>query len=115
MQFYPQNNKGFAINSDVAENFGILDEYLLWEEEYNEMPLFEVFEEKFGVEPEKIKFFEYHRGGEVQGLQGFEYDLTYILFDKDTEKAFPEEWDSLTVLLEDHDIDMIEGSWSELG
>ena len=114
MQFHPQSNKGFAINSDVAADFGVLEEYLLWEEEYNETPLLETFEEKFGVEPETIKYFEYQRDGEVQVLQGFEYDLTYVLFNKHAEKIYPEEWEKFANLLEDHDVDLIEGSWSEL-
>jgi len=114
MQFYPQSNKGFAINSDVADYFGVLDEYLLWEEEYNETPLLETFEKKFGVGPDRVKYFEYARHGEVQGLQGFEYDLTYVLFDKQSEKIYSEEWDKFTHLLEEYDIDLIEGSCAEI-
>jgi hypothetical protein len=115
MQFYPQSNKGFVIDHDLADNFGILDEYLIWEEEYNEAPLLETFEEKFGVGPDRVRYFEYSRGGEVQGLQGFEYDLTYVLFDKYSEKIYSKEWEKFTNILEEHDIDLIEGSWSELG
>ena len=115
MQFYPQNNKGFVIDHDLADNFGILDEYLIWEEEYNETPLLETFEEKFGVGPDGIKYFVYDRHGEVQRLHGFEYDLTYVLFNKHSEKKYPKEWERLTNVLEEHDIELIEGSWSELG
>ena len=114
MQFHPQSNKGFAINSDVADDFGVLDEYLLWKEEYNETPLLEMFEDKFGIEPEQIKYFELHHG-EAQVLQGFEYDLTYVLFNKHAENIYPEEWEKFANLLEDHDVDLIEGSWAEIG
>ena len=115
MQVYPQNNKGFALDHDLAEQFGILDELLTWEEEYNELPFFEVFEERFGLEPDKIQHFKYERGSSIQGLQGFEYDLTYVLFETNTENYYPDEWNSLLARLEEYDIDLIEGSWAELG
>ena len=36
MQFYPQSRKGFIINEDVAEQLGVLEEYLIWENDYDE-------------------------------------------------------------------------------
>ncbi len=115
MQFYPQKNKGFVINHDVAEELEISDELILWEEEYNEAPLIEAIQERFGVEPERVRHFEYSRGGYVQGLQGFDYDSTYVLFDEYTEASCPDEWENLVSILEEKDIDIIEGSWAELG
>ena len=115
MQYYPQRSKGFAIDYDLAEELGIEDEYLEWEEAQNDMPLLETFEDKFGVEPERITIFEYSKGGYVQSLQGFDYDATYVLFDANAEKCQPENWDNLINLLEEKDIDVIEGSWAELG
>ena len=115
MQFYPQKSKGFIIDYDLAEQLEILNELLVWEEEWDDTALLEAFGEKFGVEPERVRSFEYSRGGEVQGLQGFDYDITYILFDEYTEKSCPEEWDNLISILEEKDIDVIEGSWAELG
>ena len=84
------------------------------EEENNEMPLFEVFEEKFGLRPDKIKYFEYEKDGCIKDLQGFVYDNVYILFDEFVEESSQEEWDELTIFLEEHDIVLDEGSWSEL-
>lgn len=115
MQFYPQKSKGFVIDYDLAEELEVLNELLLWEEEYNELPLIEAIEEKFGVEPERIRYFEYSRGGYVQGLQGFNYDSTYVLFGEYIEKLCPEEWENLIKTLEEKDVDLIEGSWAELG
>lgn len=115
MQFYPQKNKGFVIDYDLAEQLDVADELILWEEEYNEAPLIEAIEEKFGIEPERIRHFEYARGGYIQGLQGFDYDATYVLFDEYTERSCPDEWENLVSTLEENDVDVIEGSWAELG
>ena len=48
-----------------------------------------------------------------KGLQGFEYDLTYVLFDGAVEAFYPEEWENMNNYLEENDIDIIEGSWAE--
>ena len=45
---------------------------------------------------------------------GFVYDNVYILFDEFVEESSQEEWDELTIFLEEHDIVLDEGSWSEL-
>ena len=39
----------------------------------------------------------------------------YLLFDTYVEQQYPDEWDKFTNSLEEMDIDLIEGSWSELG
>ena len=111
MQFRPVRKKGFIFNEDVAEDLGILNEYKMWEEDYDYTPLVEVFNEKFGVEPEYPKRFDRDY---VHSLQGFDWNVTYLLFDSYIEKAYPDEWDKFTNSLEDMDIDLIEGSWSEL-
>ena len=112
MQIRPVRKKGFIFNEDVAEDLGILNEYRMWEEDYDYTPLIEIFNEKFGVEPEYPKRFDRDY---VQGLQGFDWDVTYLLFDSYLEKAYADEWDKFTSNLEEMDIDLIEGSWSELG
>ncbi len=93
MEYYPQNNKGFAVDYDLAEKLEFIEELILWEEEWNDIPLIEFFEERFGLAPERVRYFEYSRGGEVQGLQGFDYDSTYILFDTDADSDNPEGWE----------------------
>ena len=113
MQYYPQNSKGFAINHELAETLNVLDQLLLWEEEYNEIPLFEAFENKFGFEPNELKHFQDNNANMIHGLQGFDYDSTYILFDDNTQRFYPQEWDNLLEVLENHDVNIIEGSWAE--
>ncbi len=115
MQFYPQKSKGFVIDYDLAEELELTDELLLWEEEFNELPLIEAIEERFGVEPERVRHFEDPRGEQVEGLQGFDHDSTYVLFDEYTERECPGEWENLMKILEEKDVDLIEGSWAELG
>ena len=111
MTYYPQSSKGFAIDHDLASHLNILDELLVWEEEYNDLPLVETFEKKFGVEPNGLKHFEY---APEEYIQGFDCELTYILFDEDAEKYYPQEWKNLINILEDNDVDLIEGSWGQL-
>ena len=39
----------------------------------------------------------------------------YLLFDSDVENDYPDEWVKFINIMEEMDIDVIEGSWSELG
>ena len=115
MEYYPQRKKGFIFNEDVADELGILEEYQIYQNDYDYDPLIEVFNQKFGVEPEYPKHFKWERGGYVQGLQGFDLDTEYLLFDDWVVEQCPEEWDKFITIMEEMDIDVIEGSWSELG
>ena len=81
MQFYPQRKKGFIFNEDVAEELGVLNEYQMYQEDYDYDPLIEAFNQKFGLEPEYPKHFKWEKGGYVHGLQGFDWDTEYLLFD----------------------------------
>ena len=112
MQIRPTRKKGFIFNEDVAEDLEILNEYRTWEEEYDYTPLIEIFNEKFGVEPEFPKYFDRDY---IRDLQGFDWNVTYLLFDSYIEKAYADEWDKFTTSLEEMDIDLIEGSWLEIG
>jgi len=114
MQYYPQNKTGFMISEEIAEELGLLELYEHWTSEWDYEPFCMEFEEKFGIHPYNIKHFEYSRGGEVQGLSGFEYDCTYVLFenyDKEDEK-----WGSMVQKLQnEHGVFFEGGTWSELG
>jgi hypothetical protein len=115
MQFYPQSSNGFVMDYELADCFGFLDEFLIWESEEDELPFVEVFEKSFGLLPEGIKIFEYVHGGHIYGLEGFESDATYILFDESLEDSNPVEWARLTDFLEEQDVTMDAATWSELG
>ena len=115
MQYYPMRKKGFIFNEDVAEQLGLLEEYKLYQEDYDYDPLNEAFNEKFGVEPEYPKHFEWEKGGYVQGLQGFDWDVEYLLFDDWSIEQSADAWDKFTTTMEEMDIEIFEGSWSELG
>ena len=71
MRFYPQSKKGFIFNEDVAEQLGLLEEYKLYQEDLI-MILNEAFNEK-KMEPEIQN--NGVKGGYVQGLQGFDWDV----------------------------------------
>ena len=115
MQFYPKTMRGLVFNEDVAEQLGLLEEYQLYQEDYDYDPLNEAFNEKYGVEPEYPKHFEWRKGGYVQGLQGFDWDTEYLLFEEWVIEQCPEEWEKFIATMEEMDIDVIEGSWAELG
>ena len=113
LQYYPQNRTGFMISEEIAEELGLLELYEHWKSDWDYDPFCMEFEEKFGVYPYSIKHFEYARGGEIQGLSGFEYDCTYVLFDEYDKES--EKWDNMVSRLQERGILFEDGRWSELG
>ena len=115
MEYHQVRSKGFAIDQDLAENLSMSDELFSWEEDLNPFPFFEAFEEKFNFSPFAIKIFgmETSHDGALETLQGFDYDLTYVLFDESVDTYFSDEWHQLVNFLEAHDTEMIEGGWVE--
>ena len=113
MQFYPQHYYGFAVDNEVAERLQLNEAYDTYEISYDEMPFFESFENKFGVEPYKFADTTYEKGGYVQGLNGFEWDKTYLCFDPS--QTGDDKWEKMLSVLSEMDVDIEEGHWSELG
>tara|TARA_Y100000593_G_scaffold93760_1_gene189921 strand:- start:30 stop:371 length:342 start_codon:yes stop_codon:yes gene_type:complete len=113
MQYYPQHYYGFAVDGDVAEKLQLNEAYDTYEMSYDEEGFFEGFEKKFGIEPYKFADTTYERGGYVQGLSGFDYDKTYLCFAPS--QARGDKWAQMLETLEDLDITIEEGHWSELG
>ena len=113
MQYYPQHFFGFAVDGSVAEKLQLNEAYDTYEMSYDEEGFFSGFEDKFGIEPYKFADTTYERGGYVQGLSGFEYDKTYVCFDPT--QAGGSKWPQMLEALEELDIVVEEGRWSELG
>ena len=114
MQFYPQSKTGFAISESVAEALGLADEYVMWQKGYDHVEFCNAFGERFGVQPDNITHFQYTRGGYVQGLSGFDWDQTYVLFD-DYNKG-NDNWEPMKEKIEgDFGFTFENGTWSELG
>ena len=112
--YYLIHKHGFEIDSAIAEELGLLDEYILWEEEYDDEPFCRAFENKYGIYPESLRYFAYEREGYVQSLSGFDWDTSYVIFD-DIENH-PQEWERLNVTLEEAlDVLVTNGQWAELG
>jgi len=114
MEYHSVEKKGFLIDTDLAAELGLLDEYLIWEEEYDSDAFRQAFETKFGVLPMDLKYFEYMHEGYIQKLSGFDWDATYVIFDDpDSHLA---DWEKMVRELEQHlDVFVEEGKWSELG
>ena len=113
MQFYPQHYFGFAVDNAVALKLQLTEAFDTYEMSYDEEDFFSAFEERFGIEPYKFADTTYERGGYVQGLNGFEWDKTYICFDPS--QAGDDKWDKMLSALSELEIDVEEGHWSELG
>jgi len=113
MQFYPQHYYGFAVNEEVAERLQLNEAYDAYEMSYDEADFFEGFVEKYGIEPYKFADTTYERGGYVQGLNGFEWDKTYVCFDPS--QTGDDKWQKMIDALCEVGIDIEEGHWSELG
>jgi hypothetical protein len=112
MRYYPKSAVGFEINNTVAENLGLLEQWEEWDGEQFDSEFGYEFEEKHGVTPSRVITFEDSRGGEISGLTGFTNGSTYVLFDEDESG---EAWDKLVETLEENDIELEDGSWSQLG
>ena len=54
MQFYPKRKKGFIFNEDVAEEFGVLNEYRIYQDDYDYDPL-HILECKFHTLSQKLR------------------------------------------------------------
>lgn len=112
MQFYPQHYFGFAIDEEVAEKLQLTEAFDMYEMSYDENEFFEGFNEKFGIEPYRFTDTTYERGGYVQGLTGFDWDSTYVCFDRT--QAGDEKWEKMIRALSELDIPVEEGEWSQL-
>lgn len=111
MRYCPKNAKGFKINDFVAEDLGIEECWGEWDGEQFDSDLAYEIEEKLGVYPYRIIKFEESRGGEITGLEGFDNGSTYVLFEEDESG---EAWDKLEEMLEEKDITIESGAWSQL-
>lgn len=112
MRYYPKRAVGFEINMSVAETLGLLEQWEEWDGEQFDSEFGYEFEEKHGVTPVRVITFTDSRGGEISGLTGFANGSTYVLFDENERGVA---WEKLIELLEENDIDLEDGSWSQLG
>ena len=112
MQYYPQHFFGFALDDEVAEKLQLTEAFDNYEMSYEEDDFFEGFGERYGVEPYKFADTTYERGGYVQGLQGFEWDTTYVCFHPAT--TGDDKWKKMVAQLQELGIAVEEGHWSQL-
>ena len=112
MHYHPQHFFGFALDTDTAEKLELTEAFNVYEMSYEENDFFDQFVEKFGIEPYKFADTTYERGGYVQGLTGFEWDKTYICFAPT--QTGDDKWKKMLSVLEELDVTVEEGRWSEL-
>lgn len=117
MHFSPRSAYGFKIDEDTAENLGLRDEFAKWKKDGDESAFADAFRSKFkppeGYYDIYIREFQYERGGEVQGLSGFDWNQTYVTFDdiRPTAKG----WRPFSKKMSSkYDIYFEEGEWTQL-
>lgn len=115
MQFRPKTAIGFELNEEVAEKLDLLEEYKEWKSSLRELSFAAGLEEKYafpnGPDP-LIWEFKYERGGEIQSLEGFEWDKTYCWFLGETKVKG---WKKFVNNLKKKDVHLQEASWVQLG
>lgn len=75
--------------------------------------IFDEFSSHHDVVPMRVGELNDERGGEVSGVTGFEQGVEYLIFDPREQNDSA--WNQFKAYLEEHDIDLVEGSWSQLG
>lgn len=65
------------------------------------------------VVPMRIGELSDERGGEISGVTGFEQGIEYLIFDLREQDAAS--WKQFKAHLDEHEIPLVEGSWSQLG
>ena len=104
---------GFIVDNEVAGHLQLTEAFDTYEMSYDEDSFFDKFEESFGIAPYKFADTTYERGGYVQGLEGFEWDTTYICFHPAS--VGDAKWENMISKLDTMGISMEEGRWSQLG
>ena len=84
-----------------------------WSGEIYDDVVFDAIYEEFGVEPMRMGNLPDERGGEISGVTGFDTDTEYLFFDK--REQDDDSWQAFLDTLEEHNIPLVEGSWSQLG
>ena len=112
MHYHPQHFFGFVVDCETAEKLQLTEAFDMYEMSYEENDFFDQFVEKFGIEPYKFADTTYECGGYVQGLTGFEWDKTYICFAPT--QTGDDKWKKMLSALEELDVTIEEGRWSEL-
>lgn len=118
MQFRARSVVGFEVTPEVLEALGeeAKEAFESWKKNYDTDSFAGFLAESFKL-PEftdvYIASFEYWRGGEIQGLEGFEWGKTYCYFRADDTKR--KGWKPFATKLKKKDIVLESAQFSELG
>lgn len=84
-----------------------------WDGDAYDDSIFDAFDTWHSVVPMRVGELNDERGGEVSGVSGFEQGVEYLFFDPREQDSSA--WNQFKAHLEEHGIDLVEGSWSQLG
>jgi hypothetical protein len=109
---YPQHYFGFEVDNEIAQRLELSEAYGLYELGSNEEEFFDKFEEKYGVYPYTLKDTTTGPGSYIQSLKGFNENSVYVCFHPAS--IGDDRWQSMISSLEDLNIYVKEGRWSEV-
>ena len=115
MRYYPKNAVGIEFNEENCEALSeaIKELHETWDNDYWDEELFNEIDDEFGVIPMRVGPLTEERGGEITGLTGFDDGQPYLFFDlKEQDKH---NWERFVAFLNQNNITIYEGSWSQLG
>jgi hypothetical protein len=94
-------------------NAAILEAIRDWSGDQYDDFIFDEINSWHEVVPMRIGALNDERGGETTGVSGFEQGVEYLIFD--LREQDDDSWKQFKAHLEEHGIELIEGSWSQLG
>ena len=106
---------------EEGEDENYIDDYIhpiiealdTWDGTSYDDVVFDAIYEEFDVQPMRIGNLPDERGGETSGVIGFDTDTEYLFFDKREQDE--DSWNDFVDMLEENNIMITEGSWSQLG
>ncbi len=84
-----------------------------WDGDAYDDSIFDAFDTWHNVVPMRIGEISDERGGETTGVSGFNQGTEYLIFDPREQDK--DAWNKFKSILDENGIELIEGSWSQLG
>lgn len=116
MRYYPRSAVGIEMTPEIAVSLQISEEYEAWTEEEsvdNADAIMGKIEEIYGVSVYNFLTLEEKRGGEIQGLTGFNSGCTYLLFEPEVRSLSG--WRRIRSRVKKAGGSVNNGAWSQLG
>lgn len=97
---------------DSAWDREVLSAIRDWSGDHYDQDVIDAFINCYGVEPMWVGELTEERGGEISGVSGFDYG-EYVIFNVNEQDE--KMWQAFLKKLEENNISLVEGAWSQLG